>query len=375
VPTYTVSDAAAQLPTLLHRIENEDIPVQICMRDADNIVALLVSSRSHTGSESRTVSVSEARTQFSALVRYVNSGPGSIGPEVVITRHRKPVAILFAAGEPYMPEESPSALESTELALPGSSMSALPRKRTESAQPLTTDEVAAGLKRLFPGGKNGSGRPYDPQVRDLMYRIYGPVCLMGNHLSYRPEIFCAHIDNWHTTIDAYAASDWHRSHIEGVLTADHPHPLMVNTIHTDLGTWFNQIANVVPLCRLHHDRYDGRRLRGGHPVSREDVIHARDRVLLLEPVALNVMRELEAACHGRRSTKDRKPVILQDFADSDQFTLYRWASRAWRVGVFGDVDPLVRIGTWKLDLATDFAMESRGQVLDPTPPWWWKGWR
>ncbi|MCD0445800.1 type II toxin-antitoxin system Phd/YefM family antitoxin [Glycomyces sp. A-F 0318] len=373
MPTFTVSETAAQLPALLHRIENENLHVNICVRDADNVVAFLVSARDFPGLDvTPTVPVAEARKTFNALVRTAHERNDVTA---VITRHRKPIAVLSGVHLDDITIDNMTVPALTPTVLHDHSPVPVPaRADTAGRRDLTAAAMTAAIQARFPSGDRTWGRADHTQARKLMYRIFGPVCLLGNHTSYRPVIECAHLTDWRSTIAAFCADDWNQHMVEQVACYDEPLPRMVTLLYDALGEAFNGIGNVVPLCKVHHDRYDGRR-RDGTPMAKTSLIERRDQVLLLPPVALNVMRELEAACYGRRTVDaDQRPIIAQNLADQNMYMLKAWAAWAWQHGAYGDVDPVVRIGAWAMDLS-DGRMETRGRLLEETVKFWWTGWR
>lgn len=372
MPTYTVSDAAAQLPTLLHRIENENLLVNICVRDAENIVAFLVSARDFGGLDvTPTVSVSEARKTFNAMVRTAHERDDVTA---VITRHRKPIAVLSGVHHPDVTIDERAAFPAavSEPVRDRSPVSLPVRASATARRTLTVPEMTAAIQARFPSGNREWGRVDHTRASELMYRIFGPVCLLGNHTTYRPVIECAHLTDWPATIAAFCADDWNRHMVEQVACYEDPPPSTVRYLYEALGERFNEIWNVVPLCKQHHARYDGR--GRGSRITTPVLVERRDEVLLLPPVALNVMRELEAACYGRRTVDaDKRPIVERNVADPDMYTLKAWAARAWQHGAYGDVDPVVCIGSWAMDLS-DGRMESRGRY-EETPKFWWTGWR
>lgn len=359
VPRYVVSDAAQRLFDLLTLVAERGETVEVCFRDTENVIAILEPVADVEGLVS--VALTDARDRFSSLVNAAAAG----ADPVVITRHRKPMAVLSKP-----PTASTAAV--AVHAAGAETMSAQPRRRRPPRERMDPGAIAAALLKRFPA----TARPPHHHTRERLFRIFGPLCLLGNHTSYRPVIQCAHVNDWNTTVAAYAASDWQRSLVEHVASHPSPNPKALQAVEANLAVWFNEITNVIPLCEHHHKQYDGVK-RTANPPTREGILEKRSAVLLLPDIAMNVMRELEAACYGRLSRDaDHRPVITGQWPSNDHVTLYLWAAKAWKHGSLGDAAPEIRIGEWRMNLASRTPdLTSNNRILDETPKFWWAGYR
>lgn len=212
-------------------------------------------------------------------------------------------------------------------------------------------------------------RPATPDwLRDRCYSVFGRECLVCQQ--YTPAIEVAHIDNWH------AIRDWIRRQRPKLEQMRLRNPALVSD---EFASTFHCLSNVVPLCQGSHLDYD----RPSGFLTRDDLLHLKATALDQPRILMNAMAELERVIIGRRVLKSQprswmsrlgKLLVASAFA-GDEVTLYNWVRRGYCKGLLPDVDPVVVIGRYHMDLSVPAYAPRFGTVGGdrPSTPRWWSG--